>query len=117
MENSRKITEKERVLLSYLINKASLSLPCDWDKTLRVLPLDDGGMRSLYLIPNFHTKNKEERLFGQQISECHFKDIDGIDVIASLNLDDIGELFELDIWKVNFQPLIEIASEFYDVVT
>ncbi|MDR1003799.1 MAG: hypothetical protein LBL97_02145 [Prevotellaceae bacterium] len=117
MENSRKITEKERVLLSYLINKASLSLPYDWDETLRVLPLDDGSMGSLYLIPNFHTKNKEERSFGQQISECNFKDIDGIDVIASLNLDDIGDLFELDIWKVNFQPLIEIASEFHDVAT
>ena len=32
-------------------------------------------------------------------------DEDGVVVLAALNLDKNGKLFELDLWKVNFNPL------------
>ncbi|WP_420885213.1 DUF6984 family protein, partial [Candidatus Symbiothrix dinenymphae] len=35
-------------------------------------------------------------------------DEDGVDVIASLNIDDTGDLYELDIWKTDFSPLIKL---------
>ena len=50
-----------------------------------------------------------------QVSECQFKDIDGVPVIASLYLDKDNELFELDIWKVDFSKLEMIPSHFEDV--
>ena len=83
------------------------------DSFLLVSPLHDGKMGSLTLFPH-NTLNKE-RHFGVQVSECQFKDIDGVPVIASLYLDKDNELFELDIWKVDFSKLEMIPSHFEDV--
>ena len=41
-----------------------------------------------------------------------FTDEDGVKVIASLNVDSDGHLFELDIWKTDFSPLLRIPAEF-----
>ena len=38
--------------------------------------------------------------------ETEYYDDDGIAVSIGLNLDDSGELYELDVWKVNDTPLI-----------
>lgn len=42
--------------------------------------------------------------------ETQFTDIDGVEVIASLNVDVDGVLFELDIWKTNFEKLVKIPD-------
>mgnify|MGYP006389328235 FL=1 len=42
---------------------------------------------------------------GSQASECSFLDEDGMVVFAALNLDKNGKLFELDLWRVDFNPL------------
>ena len=39
------------------------------------------------------------------------KDSDGIDVLASLYLDQDHEICEVDIWKADFSPLIRISSD------
>jgi hypothetical protein len=70
--------------------------------------MDDGGMGSLLLfLPGGDGK---KRLFGSKISEINFKDTDGVEVIATLNVDKEGQLFELDIWKTDFSRLIEIPN-------
>jgi hypothetical protein len=54
---------------------------------------------------------KKER-FAKQISEYEFLDVDGTLVSAALYIDEINnELYELDIWKVDFSPLIRINIE------
>ncbi|WP_439481620.1 DUF6984 family protein [Cyclobacterium plantarum] len=103
MVYSRVISEKEAKLLDLLIKKAGLVLPSDWKSKLLVRPMKDDGMGSLLFFPKGEIK--ENREFGEQISECQFEDKDGVEIIASLNLDKEGELFELDIWKTNFGPL------------
>lgn len=106
----RKATKEELGLLRHLINKVSLDVPCDWEKKIIVSPMNDGGMGSLSLkLGTFSTDN---RVLGVLSSEYSFLDEDGIDVIASLYLDQEGNLFELDIWKTNFQPLIRIPKGF-----
>ena len=52
-----------------------------------------------------------KRLFGQEVSRLQFKDQDGIEVSVSLNVDQFGQLFEVDIWKVDFSPLIRIPPD------
>lgn len=47
---------------------------------------------------------------GRQISEFQFTDIDGVEVIASLNVDVDGVLFELDIWKTNFEKFVKLPD-------
>ena len=113
MQN-RKATQSEERLLEFLINRASTKVPNDWKEKLIVYPMDDGEMGSLYL--SLSTEMVTKRLFGEQISECHFLDRDGIDVIASLNVDKNGNLFELDIWKTDYSPLIKIPEKFDELV-
>ena len=108
MELIRKASLQEERLLEFLMQKASINFPSDWKHNLLVQPMNDEGMGSLLLFPDGITK--ETRLLGEQISEHQFTDEDGVAVIASLNVDSEGKLFELDIWKTDFSPLISISQ-------
>lgn len=107
--NSRRATKSELLLISFLVKRANLCLNDNWQENLIVTPLDDGGMGSLIL--NLGDERNSNRIMGSQASECHFLDEDGINVMASLNLDKNGELFELDVWKANFEPLTSLPSD------
>lgn len=108
MELNRKIHPQEEKLLIFLISKSSVKIPSNWKENFLVRSMQDGKMGGLYLFPN-GTLN-EKRMLGRTVSEYQFKDKDGIDVIASLNLDEKGDLFELDIWKTDFSPLISFPE-------
>lgn len=110
----RKPTEREIVLLDYLIKKGSVCVPNDWKSMLLVSPMDDGGMGGLTLYP--HGVLETKRKFGEKVSECFFYDKDGMLVSPALFVDDSGALFELDIFKGDFSKLIEIpsTSNFFD---
>ena len=108
MKSNRKATIEEERLLEYLIQKSTIVLPIDWKSKLLVCNMKDGEMGSLYLFPD--GKNVDDRKFGKQISEFQFFDRDGIPVIVSLNVDEDGKLFELDIWKSNYERLIKLPE-------
>jgi hypothetical protein len=102
----RKPTDLEIKLIEILIKKSSLEF-INWKDSLMVEPIDDGNMGSLTLLPNGYYAKKKRSL--KQISEYEFLDLDGVLVSVALYIDRMsGELYELDIWKVNFEPLIEI---------
>lgn len=101
-------TRKEEQLIELLIHKSSLGIPEDWKNGLLVSPMNDGGMGSLYLFP--HSEITKDRKFGKQVSEFQFTDTDGVEVLASLNVDSDGNLFELDIWKTDFGKLITLPD-------
>lgn len=103
MELSRTPTIQEERLLELLVKKSSIAIPENWKDGLLVRPMDDGEMGSLYLFPQ--GKVIEGRVLGEQISDFQFTDLDGVEVIASLNVDNNGNLFELDIWKTDFGKL------------
>jgi hypothetical protein len=110
----RRPNSDELRLIGFLISAAkSFVAPQNWECNLRVKEMDDGGMGSLRLLPDEQTR--ERRVFGSQVSECKFTDSDGTEVIASLNLDDKGDLYELDIWKTDFGRLLRIPALFRDV--
>lgn len=103
MELNRKPTVQEFKLIEYLIEKASINLSSNWKDKLIVQSMDDGRMGSLRLYPDGNIL--EKRIFGRCASEYQFDDVDGIIVIASLYVDNENELFELDIWKTNYESL------------
>lgn len=113
LNNIRKLTHQEEHLLDELIFRSTQNIQCDWKDGLLVSSLCDGGMGSLALFPR--NTLDEKRHFGSQVSECQFKDSDGVLVIASLYLDEKDRLFELDLWKVDGSKLISIPSHFEDV--
>ncbi|MDP5211355.1 hypothetical protein [Microbulbifer sp. 2205BS26-8] len=110
----RKPTVDELRLITNLVSKANdLQLPINWSEKILVKTMSDGGMGSLRLdISGLFSK---DRIFGKQVSECKFIDIDAVEVIASLYVDQNGDLFELDIWKTNFEKLKQIPKNFKDV--
>ena len=108
MESNRKPTVQEKKLLELLVQKSSMAIPEDWWDELLVSPMADGGMGSLYLFP--HGEIIEGRVFGEQVSDFQFTDLDGVEVIVSLNVDNDGNLFELDVWKTDFGNLLKFPD-------
>lgn len=113
LNNIRKLNRQEEILLKELIFRSTFKVPTDWENGLLVSSLCDGEMGSLALLP--HGTLEKKRHFSTQVSECQFRDSDGVLVIASLYLDENNELFELDMWKVDFSKLIRIPSIFENV--
>jgi hypothetical protein len=105
MESIRKIENIEKAALEYLVKQASLQLPNGWSENLYVQKMDDGGMGSFLIFQN-QSDVEEKRKFGRQASEYQFTDDDGIPVLVTLNLDQQDKLFEVDIWKTNYKPVI-----------
>ena len=104
MEQRRELKSGEIDLIEYLAKKAEYPLNKFWHCYYKASPMNDGGMGSILLIPDGHSC--KERMFKVQISECTLKDTDGTDIIISLNIDQDDYLFELDIWKCDFTPVI-----------
>jgi len=100
----RKPTTEELAIVAYLAQKSNVLLPSDFYDELQVAYLNDGGMGSLRLYSK--SVQFQERRFGSQASEIQFNDVDGIPVLVTLYLDQEGDLFELDVWKVDFSPLV-----------
>lgn len=94
----------ELSMIRFLLKSSKYNYTDDLFDSLIVESMDDGGMGSLLIFTNdFSNKN---RIFANTISEYTFKDKDDVDVNICLNIDSDGNLFELDIWKVDFSPLI-----------
>ncbi|WP_425478789.1 DUF6984 family protein [Dokdonella koreensis] len=103
----RNLTKPESRLVRELLQRSGVNMESDWLEKVKVIPMRDGGMGSL----RFNSADSDRKM-SSQAAEIHFKDADGVDVIASLNLDHEGSPIELDIWKVNFMELIRIPDSF-----
>lgn len=100
----RTLTSAEISLIQRILDSASHLLPSDWHQDVLVRPLNDGGMGSLRFV------KPDDRKFGRMLGEHLFKDKDGIDVIATIYLDQEGDLFELEIWKTDFSPVKQLPE-------
>ncbi|MFK4505936.1 hypothetical protein LPJ38_32325 [Bradyrhizobium daqingense] len=96
----RPLTPKERDLVAFILGQHS---PSQCHLGL-VEQMNDGGMGSLRFVGG------EDRRFGRCVGEAEFDDADGVLVSVALNVDQRGELFELDFWKADFSPLQRIAA-------
>ena len=108
----RRLTQREKGLLLELIKRSNTKISANWEQGLLVVPIN-GITGSLIMYPKGVSENG--RTLGVQASECQFLDLDGVLVIAALNLDAHGNLFELDLWKTDFSKVKEIADTFAPV--
>lgn len=76
----------------------------DWLDRVVVEELDDGGMGSYVIV---EPTNKG---FSRLLSEAEFNDVDGTKALASLYVDVDNAPYEVDIWKVDFSPLISLPN-------
>jgi len=102
----RSLNGQEIPLVAHLL---SLTGRTDGLSSLQVEPMSDGGMGSLRI-----GGSDAGRQFGESIAEAKFADIDGVLVSAVLTVDSEGYLFEVDIWRVDFNPLLRWPKS-YDI--
>jgi hypothetical protein len=67
----------------------------------RVQDMDDRGMGGVRIL----TVDQRTRKFGRALAEAEYADEDEVVVSITVNVDNRGELYELDFWKVDFSPL------------
>ncbi|SNR28790.1 DUF6984 family protein [Hymenobacter mucosus] len=101
---SRLLTLPELGLLLYMLRgKPHVEHLLAVLPTAQVEDLTDGGVGSIRFV-----STKLRRRLGSSIAELWYSDEDGVAVLASLYLDEEGELYELDSWKVDGSPLRRI---------
>ena len=102
MSANRPLRKEEMELINAMVRESSKANEIVGSLSERLVEdMKDGGMGSL----RFSSADRRIRGFGKKIAEAEFNDEDGVLVSATLNVDDTGALFELDIWKVDFSPL------------
>ncbi len=97
--SSRRLRTEERNLLAAIAPQ----LAADLDTAL-VCDMQDGGMGSIAFVP------REGRRRARAIAEAQYVDLDNVLVSIELNVDDSGQLLEMDFWKVDFSPLRRYPS-------
>lgn len=100
----RALRQEERDLLTAILKDHYLGVSVSGLE--RVRDLSDGGMGSIEFVgmpPN-------ARRHATSVAEADYMDSDGIPVSVSVNVDQHGRLFELDIWKVDFGKLQRYPS-------
>lgn len=98
--------EKEKQLLLCLVKNID-GIVFDI-KDIKVIEINDDGMGSLYIVHRY--KEKAQRKMGKCIAERQFADEDDVPILVSLNVDEAGDLFELDVWRADFNPVIRYPS-------
>lgn len=89
--------------MRYLMEVGGLGRPGErWLADVKVDDLDDGGMGSFVIIEPVNQG------YDHVASEVEFDDSDGIKVSASLYVDVKDRPCEVDIWKVDFAPLVTL---------
>lgn len=101
-EFARLLTSNEKLIMSHLLGGSTpVGLAEGWLDSATVIPMDDGGMGSLRF-----ASTDSPRGITETSGEYSFQDDDGVEVLVSLNLNEDGLPFELDVWKTDFQPLL-----------
>ncbi|MGL4426336.1 MAG: DUF6984 family protein [Alphaproteobacteria bacterium] len=95
--------EEKKLLLDILKNVPNSESLAKNLEISSVEDMEDGKMGSIKFI-NESSKIKSKK-FGSVLKALETLDLDGVPISISLNLDEDGELFELDVWKVDFSPL------------
>lgn len=93
----KSISDEQLPLISHLIELAKLDVEIS---SIQLEPMDDGGMGS----QKFSSASIDSKYAGHA-AEVAFMDADGIEVSATLDVDQFGNLFELDMFKADFSKL------------
>ncbi len=97
----RPLRKEESDVLAALLGMVPDRRTPPYEGELFAVNLNDGGMGSVRLTDRLDRPRK----MGRELVTAHYIDADGVPVIISVNLDEDGQLFEIDFWKVDFSPL------------
>ncbi len=109
----REFTLEEKGIITFLLHAANMGegYISKFFAETGCMDMDDGGMGSIRFVPRDNVMSVDNRRFGGEVSACSFTDEDGVLVSVALYVDTSGCPFELDVWKVDFSPLIRMPSD------
>ena len=100
----RELREDELRVLRKMLSQTSIETEFEEQlASMKVQTMADGGMRSIRF---YNGRDRSPLDYGGQIAEAAFQDADGVPVSITLSVDTIGDLFEMDVFKADFSPLI-----------
>ncbi len=100
----RELREDELRVLRKMLSQTSIETEFEEQlASMKVQTMADGGMRSILF---YNGRDRSLLDYGGQIAEAAFQDADGVPVSITLSVDTIGDLFEMDVFKADFSPLI-----------
>jgi hypothetical protein len=105
----RKLKQEEANFITALLTSKHLMHLSDRLQDYYVEECEDGGMGSLRF---FNGENS--RSFGKEVVEASVLDVDGIPVSFTVNLDQAGDIYELDVFKADFSPLKQFPLPPYE---
>lgn len=98
--HERALNDHEKLLLTALLSdRPDLLRLIEELSSCRVFDMADGGMGSV----RFNAP--VGRTFGEAVVKADYLDEDGVQVSIAVNLDDRGDLYEVDFWRADFLPL------------
>lgn len=98
--SARHLRQEEKELLAALLaHKPEAQLILSRLSDYLVEDMSDGGMGSVRVV------GADERHFGGEVACADLRDADGVPLNVAINLDNFGDLFEIDIWKVDFTAM------------
>jgi hypothetical protein len=98
--NSRPIRAEEQAVIEYMLRL--ISDGSNYKIPSMIEPLDDGGMGSIQL-----TRNGKH---SGDLIQLQYLDSDKQVVLITLTKKEFNELYDMDIWKVDFKPLIKFPK-------
>ena len=96
---ARQLKPEEYALLKFMLDQSGHTDVGSELEPATVTDMSDGGMGSLRFVSSRSNK------MGKVLCEAEAIDSDHVPLQISINLDEEGHLFELDIWKVDFSSL------------
>ena len=100
MPTVRKLRDEECELIRSLLSEAPARAALEETlSTSCVADMEDEGMGSIRFV------RPEPRSLGKTLAEAQYIDADGVLVSIALNVDQHGNLFEIDFWKTDLSPL------------
>jgi hypothetical protein len=98
----RTLKQEELELLTALLSRVPMAERPHPGEHILAVDLKDGGMGSIRIVTE---RDNPARRMGRELVSANYVDEDGVLVSISLNLDEDGKPFEIDMWKVDFSPL------------
>jgi len=100
----RELREDELRVLRKMLSQTSIETEFEEQlASMKVQTMADGGMGSIRF---YNGRDRSPLDYGGEIAEAAFQDADGVPVSITLSVDTIGDLFEMDVFKADFSPLI-----------
>lgn len=101
----RALSANELELLEFMLSDKEHAHLLNGIGSLWVTELTDGNMGSI----RFASPLNERQ--ASYLEKAEFRDVEGSNINVAINTDQTGELYEIDIWKYDFTPVIEFPGK------